>query len=151
MMAKNRQISPRGIALLQNFEGLRLMAYQDIAGVWTIGYGHTGPDAKSGLTITQQQADQLLVIDLMRFCRGINAMVTVKLNQNQFDALVSFAYNLGLGALQQSTLLRELNAGNYQAAANQFPRWSRAGGKEVTGLLARRHAERTLFLTPMME
>jgi lysozyme len=132
----------------QAFEGLRLTAYQDMVGVWTIGYGHTGPDVKAGLTITQQQAEQLLINDLARFNNGVNALVTVKINQNQFDALISFSYNLGLGSLQQSTLLRLLNAGNFQAAADQFPRWDRAGGKEVAGLLARRNAERALFLTP---
>lgn len=109
---------------------------------------HTGPDVKAGLTITQQQAEQLLINDLARFNNGVNALVTVKINQNQFDALISFSYNLGLGSLQQSTLLRLLNAGNFQAAADQFPRWDRAGGKEVAGLLARRNAERALFLTP---
>ena len=135
-------------ALIEKFEGLRLTAYQDMVGVWTIGYGHTGPDVKAGLTITQQQAEQLLINDLARFNNGVNALVTVKINQNQFDALISFSYNLGLGSLQQSTLLRLLNAGNFQAAADQFPRWDRAGGKEVAGLLARRNAERALFLTP---
>ena len=80
---------------------------------------------------------------------AVRAAARVKLNQNQFDALVSFSYNLGLGSLQNSTLLRLLNAGNFQAAADQFPRWDRAGGKEVAGLLARRNAERALFLTPV--
>ena len=147
-MKNNKSTSQRGIDLIKLFEGLRLTAYQDMVGVWTIGYGHTGPDVKAGLTITQQQAEQLLINDLARFNNGVNALVTVKINQNQFDALISFSYNLGLGSLQQSTLLRLLNAGNFQAAADQFPRWDRAGGKEVAGLLARRNAERALFLTP---
>ena len=109
--------SPNGQTLIKKFEGLRLTAYQDMVGVWAIGYGHTGPDVKPGLTITQQQADQLLINDLVRFNNGVNALVTVKLNQNQFDALVSFSYNLGLGSLQNSTLLRLLNQGgdNYDA------------------------------------
>jgi lysozyme len=148
MSVNQLSCSPRGRALIEKFEGLRLTAYQDMVGVWTIGYGHTGPDVKAGLTITQQQAEQLLINDLARFNNGVNALVTVKINQNQFDALISFSYNLGLGSLQQSTLLRLLNAGNFQAAADQFPRWDRAGGKEVAGLLARRNAERALFLTP---
>ena len=139
--------SPTGRAMIAGFEGLRLTAYQDIVGVWTIGYGHTGPDVKPGLAITRQQADQLLVNDLARFERGVNALVTVRLNQNQFDALVSFSYNLGLSSLQGSTLLRLLNAGNFQAAADQFPRWNRAGGKEVAGLTRRRAEERKLFMS----
>ena len=139
--------SPTGRAMIASFEGLRLTAYQDIVGVWTIGYGHTGPDVKPGLAITRQQADQLLVNDLARFERGVNALVTVRLNQNQFDALVSFSYNLGLSSLQGSTLLRLLNAGNFQAAADQFLRWNRAGGKEVAGLTRRRAEERKLFMS----
>ena len=95
------------------------------AGVWSVTFSHA-----------------------LDFLVCVNALVTVKINQNQFDALISFSYNLGLGSLQQSTLLRLLNAGNFQAAADQFPRWDRAGGKEGAGLLARRNAERALFLTP---
>ena len=121
MSVNQLSCSPRGRALIEKFEGLRLTAYQDMVGVWTIGYGHTGPDVKAGLTITQQQAEQLLINDLARFNNGVNALVTVKINQNQFDALISFSYNLGLGSLQQSTLLRLLNAGNFQAAAILIP------------------------------
>ena len=135
------------LALIRKFEGLRLKPYRCPAGVPTIGYGHTGPDVKPGLVITQQQADQLLVNDLAKFERGVNALVTVKIKQNQFDALVSFSYNLGLGSLQQSTLLRLLNAGNFQAAADQFLRWNRAGGHVVAGLSRRRAAERDMFLS----
>ena len=149
MSVNQLSCSPRGRTLIEKFEGLRLTAYQDMVGVWTIGYGHTGPDVKAGMTITQQQAEQLLINDLARFNNGVNALVQTRINQNQFDALISFSYNLGLGSLQQSTLLRLLNAGNFQAAADQFPRWDRAGGKEVAGLLARRNAERALFLTPV--
>lgn len=141
----------RGIDLIKQFEGLRLTAYQDVVGVWTIGYGHTGPDVTPGLAITQQRAEQLLINDLAQFERGVNDLVTVQINQNQFDALVSFAYNLGVGALQKSTLLRLLNAGSYKPAADEFPRWNRAGGNVVAGLTRRRYAERQLFLTPVME
>ncbi|MCW1968869.1 MAG: lysozyme [Anaerolineae bacterium] len=149
MSVNQLSCSPRGRSLIQKFAGLRLTAYQDQGGVWIIGYKHTGPDVIEGLTITQKEAEQLLINDLTRFNNGVNALVTVKINQNQFDALVSFAYQLGLGSLQQSTLIRLLNAGNFQAAADQFPRWDRAGGKEVAGLLAQRNAERELFLTPI--
>lgn len=146
-MMEKLKTSAAGRALIAKFEGLRLTAYQDMVGVWTIGYGHTGPDVKPGLVISQQQAAQLLINDLARFNNGVNALVTVKINQNQFDALVSFSYNLGLGSLQQSTLLRLLNAGNFQAAADQFLRWNRAGGQVVAGLSRRRAAERDMFLS----
>jgi lysozyme len=150
-MSAQMQVSPRGRALIEKFEGLRLTAYQDMVGVWTIGYGHTGRDVKAGMTITQQQAEQLLINDLAQFERGVNDLVTVQINQNQFDALVSFSYNLGVGALQKSTLLRLLNAGSYQPAADEFPRWNRAGGNVVAGLARRRYAERQLFLTLISE
>ncbi|WP_019104081.1 lysozyme [Chromobacterium haemolyticum] len=138
--------SAKGIALIQKSEGLRLKAYQDSVGVWTIGYGHTGPDVTSALVITHDQADALLARDLEKFEAGIMRLVKVQFNQNQFDALVSFAYNLGLGALQGSTLLRLLNAGDYAGAAAQLPRWNKAGGKELPGLTRRRAAEQALFL-----
>ena len=134
-----------GIALIQQFEGLRLAAYQDVVGVWTIGYGHTGPDVRAGQTITQAQATALLQQDLSRFEAGVSRLVTVPLNGNQFSALVSFSYNLGLGSLQGSTLLRLLNARDYAGAAGQFPLWDKAGGKALPGLLRRRQAEQALF------
>ncbi|KMN50721.1 muraminidase [Chromobacterium violaceum] len=137
-----------GISLIKQFEGVRLAAYQDMVGVWTIGYGHTGPDVKAGMTITQRQADQLLAADLEKFETGVRKAVIVPLNANQFSALVSFSYNLGLGNLRSSTLLRLLNKGDYDGAAAQFPRWNRAGGQAVPGLTRRRKAEQALFLTP---
>ena len=138
--------SANGIKLIQGFEGLRLKAYQDSVGVWTIGYGHTGSDVTPGLVINQAQADALLARDLERFETGVTRLVQVPLNQNQFDALVSFSYNLGLGSLQGSTLLRLLNADDYAGAAAQFPRWNKAGGKELPGLTRRRAAEQAMFL-----
>ncbi|MGR2664258.1 lysozyme [Chromobacterium haemolyticum] len=138
--------SNAGIMLIKSFEGLKLVAYKCPAGIWTIGYGHTGPDVTPGQVITQAQADALLARDLERFEAGVSRLVSVQLNQNQFDALVSFAYNLGLGALQGSTLLRLLNAGDYAGAAAQFPRWNKASGKELPGLTRRRAAEQALFL-----
>ncbi|GLU31193.1 lysozyme [Trinickia caryophylli] len=138
-----------GLALIKQFEGLRLIAYQDVVGVWTIGYGHTGSDVTPGLVITQSQADQMLCGDLAGFETGVSKLVTVALNENQFSALVSFSYNLGLGNLGSSTLLRLLNAGDYQGAAAQFPRWNRAGGKVYDGLTKRRLAEQALFETPV--
>ena len=147
MSVNQLSCSQNGQVLIEKFEGLRLTAYQDMVGVWTIGYGHTGPDVKPGLVISQQQAAQLLINDLARFNNGVNALVTVKLNQNQFDALVSFAFNLGVGSLKKSTLLRKLNAGDVQGAALQFKSWNKAGGKVLTGLTRRREAEMKLFLS----
>ncbi|WP_255989916.1 lysozyme [Chitinolyticbacter albus] len=141
------QTSSNGIALIERFEGLRLTAYQDVVGIWTIGYGHTGSDVHPGLSISQIQAAALLQGDLTRFEAGVGRAVTVPLNQNQFDALVSFSYNLGLANLQHSTLLRRLNAGHYDEAAQEFPKWCRAGGKVLPGLVKRRSMEQTLFLT----
>ncbi|UJB32647.1 MULTISPECIES: lysozyme [Chromobacterium] len=142
-------ISANGVKLIQQFEGLRLKAYQDAVGVWTIGYGHTGPDVTPGLVISQAQADALLARDLNRFETGVSRLVSVPLNQNQFDALLSFSYNLGLGSLQNSTLLRLLNQRDYAGAAAQFPRWNKAGGKVLPGLTRRRAAEQALFLQPV--
>lgn len=142
-------ISANGVKLIQQFEGLRLKAHQDAVGVWTIGYGHTGPDVTPGLVISQAQADALLARDLSRFEAGVTRLAAVPLNQNQFDALVSFSYNLGLGSLQNSTLLRLLNQRDYAGAAAQFPRWNKAGGKVLPGLTRRRAAEQALFLQPV--
>ncbi|WP_321782279.1 lysozyme [Paraburkholderia sp. J94] len=143
------KINSAGISLIKQYEGLFLITYADVVGVLTIGYGHTGSDVKPGLIITQTQADQLLDDDLARFEKGVSRLARVPLNPNQFSALVSFSFNLGLGNLGNSTLLRDLNRGDYVAAANQFPRWDRAGGRELPGLLKRRRAEQALFLTPL--
>ncbi len=138
--------SQKGIDLIKNFEGLRLKAYLCPAKVWTIGYGHTGADVKEGLLIGQAQAENLLRNDLQRFENSVNAYVKVKLNQNQFDALVSFAYNVGIEALSKSTLVKFLNQGLFNQAANQFDRWVNANGKPLSGLVARRAKEKALFL-----
>ena len=130
------QLSERGRRLIQNFEGLRLTSYDDGAGVWTVGYGHT--PSEPGVTITQEQADDYFIQDIARFERGVDNAVTVPLEQGQFDALVSFAYNVGLGAFRNSTLLRKLNDGDYEGAAEQFGRWYKAGGKIMQGLVKRR-------------
>lgn len=142
----NLAYSSKGLALTEQFEGLRLTAYQDSVGVWTIGYGHTGADVHPGLTITQEQASALLSKDVASAVADVNRLVKVPLTQNQFDALVDFVFNVGGGNFATSTLLRDLNAGNYAAAAAQFPRWVHAGGEILPGLVARRKAEQTLFL-----
>ncbi|MFG8171273.1 lysozyme [Pseudomonas aeruginosa] len=140
--------SQRGIDLIKSSEGLRLSAYQDSVGVWTIGYGTTA-GVKPGQPITKERAEELLRDDVKRFEDQVLRLVKVPLTQGQFDALVSFTYNLGPGALEKSTLLKLLNRGDYQGAADQFPRWVNAGGKRLEGLVKRRAAERALFLEPL--
>src|SRR5215469_3780675 len=141
----NYTYSQNGLALTQKFEGLRLTAYQDQVGVWTIGYGHTGKDVLPNLTITQEQADNLLMQDVASAVAAVNRLVTVTFHQNGFDALVDFAFNLGNNALAGSTLLRKLNASDFPGACAEFPKWCKAGGKTVPGLLRRRQAEQQLF------
>lgn len=140
------RINQEGLELIKNFEGLELKAYQDVVGVWTIGYGSTGDHVKPGLKITEKEAEELLMQDLERFEDGVSRIVDVDLNSNQFSALVSFTFNLGVGALEKSTLLRKLNSGDYKGAANEFERWVFAGGKKLAGLKRRRKAEKALFL-----
>lgn len=145
------QISKGGIELIKRFEGLRLKAYQDSVGVWTIGYGWTQPvDGKKvgpGMQIDQATAERLLKCGVVQYEQGVNQLVKVRITQGQFDALVSFAYNLGLRSLSTSTLLQKLNDGDKQGAADQFGRWVNAGGKRLDGLVARRAAEREMFLS----
>lgn len=140
--------SNNGLALTKRFEGCRLTAYKDSVGVLTIGYGSTGAHVTTGMALTQAQADTLLLRDIARFETGVNKLVTFShLTQNQFDALVDFAFNLGLGNLASSTLLKCVNAGNLSQAADEFLRWDKAGGKVFAGLTRRRQAERSLFLS----
>jgi lysozyme len=141
----NFTYSDAGLALTRKFEGLNLNSYQDQVGVWTIGYGHTGPTIHGGLTITQDQADQLLQSDVASSIACVNRAVTAAINQNQFDALVDFVFNLGCAALLSSTLLREVNAGNFAAATQQFLLWDHARGVVIQGLRHRRQAESDLF------
>jgi lysozyme len=138
-------ISQTGIKLIMRFEGCRLTAYKDPVGILTIGYGHTG-DVRSGQTITQVQADDLLKQDVTKFATGVAVLIKVPVNQNQFDALVSFAYNCGLGALKTSTLLSLVNKKDFKGAADEFEKWIHAGGKVLKGLVSRRKAEKALFL-----
>lgn len=141
------RISQKGLNLIKEFEGLELRAYKDSVGVVTIGYGSTGPHVSMGMTITADQAEALLKNDVNRFEKGVMDLVTAPITQNQFDALVSFSFNLGLGNLKASTLLRKLNSLDYVGAANEFPRWNKAGGKVLAGLTRRREAEKKLFLS----
>jgi len=137
----------KGLALIKHFEGLRLRAYQCSADVWTIGYGHTA-GVRPGDVITPEQADAFLRGDVADAERAVGRFVRVPLTQCQFDALVSFTFNLGSGNLRTSTLLRLLNAGDYPGAAGQLLRWVNAGGKRLPGLVRRREAEKALFDTP---
>jgi len=135
------------LTLLKFFEGCRLTAYQDIRGVWTIGFGHTGDDVYEGLTISQDQSDNLLQQDLAKFVTGVaNLLEDCTVTQSQFDALIDFSYNLGTHALSESTLLKLIKAGDMDNAANEFPRWSHAGATVVRGLYIRRMTERYLFV-----
>jgi len=145
-----QHINQAGIKLITAFEGCNLKAYQDSVDVWTIGYGHT-KDVHQGMSITQAQAEQLLQEDLEEFEAAVTDAVSIDLNPNRFAALVSFCFNLGAGSLFQSTLLRVLNQGDVQAAANEFPRWNKAGEQVLLGLTRRRLAERALFLSKAWE
>ncbi|AEN65421.1 glycoside hydrolase family 24 [Enterobacter soli] len=145
------QTSEKGIALIKEFEGCKLTAYQDSVGIWTIGYGWTQPvDGKTirgGMTIKQETAERLLKTGLVSYESDVSRLVKVGLTQGQFDALVSFTYNLGSRSLSTSTLLRKLNAGDYAGAAEEFLRWNKSGGKVMPGLTNRRKAERDVFLS----
>lgn len=139
------RISEYGLNLIKHFEGLRLQAYQCSAGVWTVGYGHTA-DVRSGDVIDEAQAGILLLRDVAASEKTVRQHVKVPLSQGQFDALVSFVFNLGRGNFRTSALLRKLNAGDYAGAANELPRWVHAGGLRLPGLVRRREAERNLFM-----
>ena len=140
--------SKRGLDLIKKFEGLHLEAYLDPIQIPTIGWGTIiidGKPVKLGMRITEQRAQELLEKDVDKFERFVHDLITVPLNQNQFDALVSFTYNLGPGNLEKSTLRRVLNSGKYAAAQAQFLRWNRAGGRVMKGLTRRRLDEAALF------
>lgn len=156
-----QKTSESGISLIEHFESCRLRAYWDAHGkVWTVGWGHTGPDVREGLIITQATADAMLTQDLIQFENIIiTACASVSLTRGQFDALVSFVYNVGPGTKnrkdglitlangQPSTLLRKVLARDFLGAANEFPKWIYAGGVPLPGLERRRKAERQLFAT----
>ena len=138
------KISAEGLDLIKHFEGLELEAYKCPAGVWTIGYGHT-KDVQEGDTWSESHADHMLEVEMEEYENYIHDLVTCPLSQNQFDALVSWVYNLGSSNLQASTLLKRLNAGDYPDVPNQIKRWNKAGGKVLEGLVRRREAEASMF------
>ncbi len=139
--------SQEGLELTKSFEGLRLHAYRDCAGIWTIGYGHTGPSLLEGMTITEPEAEMLLRADLADAINCVNKAVKVEICQTQFDALVDFCFNAGRGNFMQSSLLRKVNLEDFAGAAAQFLLWVHAGGEVVAGLVRRRKAEQALFLS----
>lgn len=139
----------KGVQLICQFEGLKLERYRDAVGLWTIGYGHLilKEEMEKLIKITTGEAKGILRKDLKRTETGVKKLLTQSVTQNQFDALVSFAFNLGLGNLKKSTLLKKVNAGDKEAAALQFKCWNKAGGRVLAGLTRRRDAEMRLFLS----
>lgn len=138
-------ISSDAVALVKHFEGCRLMTYRCPAGVLTIGYGHTGPDVRGGMIITQARAEELLNADLQPLASFVQKMVARPLAQHQLDALACFVFSIGRGAFEQSTMLGYLRGGQWASAAGEFQRWVKADGRVLPGLVSRRAAERSLF------
>lgn len=147
-------INKATLDLVKEFEGLRLKAYKDAVGVWTIGYGTTaaaglGITPKAGMVITEAYAEALLLKGLEKFAVSIRPKITAPINENEFGAFLSLAYNIGPGAFAKSSALKKFNAGDKAGAANAILLWNKAGGKVLAGLTRRRGRERELFLTPV--
>lgn len=141
------RVSDAGIELIKSFEGFEPVPYLDDVKIPTVGYGHVIRKGEKFLKpLTESEATELMCRDLMEFEACVSALVEVDIEQCQFDALVSFTYNLGCGKLESSTLLKKLNAGLYEEAADEMLLWNRAGGKVLNGLTRRRQAERAMFL-----
>jgi lysozyme len=140
----NMQISQEGLSLFKKFEGCELKAYHCAAGVPTIGYGSTH-GVTMDMEITQEEADKLLMEDVAKFEGSVTRAVKVPLSQNQYDAIVSWTFNLGPSNLSSSTMLRVLNEGEYDEVPSQIRRWNKAGGRVLEGLIRRRDAEALLF------
>ncbi len=145
-MNSNMSMSHTGLQLVMRFEGLRLTAYKCPANIWTIGFGHTGPDVEESMVISEEQAERLLRGDIEFAEIGVRTYATVPLTQGQFDALTSFAYNCGIGALRGSTMLRKLNSRDYLGASEEFRKWDMAAGQHLPGLARRRADEKEMFL-----
>jgi len=147
-----KKLSLRGLNIIKSHEGLRLERYKDEAGLWTIGYGHLIQRGENYTVITKEQAEQILLDDVAVFEDAIKRLVSVPLNQNQLDALISFTFNVGIGAFRNSTMLRKLNNYDYHGALAEFARWNKVtnpatGQKEVSrGLTRRRGQEQQLFI-----
>jgi lysozyme len=146
------KLNQKGLDLIKQFEGCRLVSYPDPATggkPWTIGYGHTGSDITMGISWTQEQADLQLLNDATSAGNQIKKCLSIDLNDNQFSALISLVFNIGIGNFKSSTLLKALNAGGFKEAANQFLVWDKAAGRVMAGLTKRRKAEKLLFETPV--
>lgn len=144
------RISNAGINRIKEHEALRLKAYKDAVGKWTIGYGHLilpHEQALIGTTLTDGEAESLLRSDLAKAETTVNRLVKTALTGNQYDAIVSLVFNIGVGNFERSTMLVKINNGDYEGAAAEFPRWVYAEGKQLPGLIARRAKEQSLFLT----
>jgi lysozyme len=143
------KMTEEGLALIKRFEGFKAKAYRCPAGVWTIGYGHTSmagaPEVKAGMKMSREEASAILARDVERFAEGVRKAVTVTLTEQQFSALVSFAYNVGLGAFRSSSVLKAVNGGDLAAVPRRLSLWVKAGGKVLPGLVKRRAAEAALF------
>jgi len=143
------KMSAEGLALVKEFEGLRLKAYKCPASIWTIGYGHTSaagaPTVNPGMEITKEEAETILRRDMAQYEDGVERLGKVRITQGQFDALVDFAYNAGVGALAKSTLLKKVNAEKFDEVPAEFMKWTKGGGKELPGLVRRRRAEVKLW------
>lgn len=142
-------INAAGVTLLKEFEGCKLEAYQDVAGVWTIGYGHTGPAVKQGLRWSLERAENQLLADVATFAAGVAGACTEDPNDNQLAAMVCLAFNIGFGAFRKSSVLRLHNQAKFAEAASAFSMWNKAGGQVRAGLTRRRAAEAMLYLTPV--
>ena len=145
--------SKRALQFIKDHEGLRLKAYKDAVGIWTIGYGHTSDayfNVEKGMEITNAKANDLLRHDVEEAEAGIDNMLKEPLpNGNMYGAVVSLVFNIGLGAFRNSTLLKKLNKKDYNGAASEFSKWVKAGGKTLPGLVRRRAEEKALFMTPV--
>lgn len=144
------KINDAGLGLIMYFEKCKLKAFKptkDPTEPWTIGWGHTGADVVESTVWSQGQADRALVDDLNKFCKAVTAMIMVDVTDNQYSALVSLCYNIGITALKNSTLMKKLNFCDYHGAAAQFDVWNKDGGKVCEGLVKRREKERLLFET----
>lgn len=140
-------LSSHGEDLIKGFEQLRLVAYQDDKGVWTIGWGHTGPEVVEGLTCTTEQAETWFQEDTLWAVKGVNDSLTTNVSQQQFDALTSFTFNVGVGAEAHSTMVKLVNARDLAGAAAEFPKWDHVDGVVNAGLLWRRRQEQRIFLS----
>lgn len=143
-------MTPEGLALIRRHEGYRKTAYRCPAGVWTVGYGHTSmagpPPVFAGLEVSRAQANEILARDVEAVARQVTALLKVPLASQEFSALVSFAFNVGIGNFAKSSVLKAVNAGDFAAVPRRLQLWTKAGGKVLPGLIRRRAAEAELFV-----